>query len=227
MYKALFASFHIKEQIQMTAKMNFNLDLRNVQEQVDANIKEVSHLSHKAILTYAGLWGLAYDKTQSIFGDSKALFDKAEKRGEELESEWMTELKKLRKNPSVEKYPDMVEERVADVSKVAKNLQSDVKEFVGRYVNPNEAVASAENLKIEVEGAVTDAVAAVEKAVESMAEKLVAGYDNLAARDVVEHLKGMSRESLEILKEYEGKNKNRVTVLREIDTLLETPEAVA
>jgi hypothetical protein len=121
----------------------------------------------------------------------------------------------------------MVEERVADVSKVAKNLQSDVKEFVGRYVNPNEAVASAENLKIEVEGAVTDAVAAVEKAVESMAEKLVAGYDNLAARDVVEHLKGMSRESLEILKEYEGKNKNRVTVLREIDTLLETPEAVA
>ena len=49
----------------MTAKMNFNLDLRNVQEQVDANIKEVSHLSHKVILTYAGLWGLAYDKTQS------------------------------------------------------------------------------------------------------------------------------------------------------------------
>jgi len=215
----------------MTAKMNFNLDLRNVQEQVDANIKEVTHVGHKAILTYAGLWGLAYDKTQSVFGDSKALFDKAEKRGEELESEWMSEIKKMRKNPTVEKYTDMVEERVADVSKVAKNLQTEVKGFVGRYVNPNEAVATAENLKIEVEDAVSNATATVEKQVEkvvdSIAEKLVAGYDSLAAKDVVEHLKGMNRKSLETLKEYEAGNKNRVTVLREIDTLLETPELVA
>jgi UDP-glucose 4-epimerase len=65
------------------------------------------------------------------------------------------------------------------------------------------------DVAIEVQAVVTEAV--------------VAGYDEMPAKDVVAMLPTFSNEMLAKVREYEASNKNRVTVLREIDALLEAP----
>ena len=67
--------------------MNVNIDLRNLQEQVGENGDQVRKYAHKAALAYTGLWAMAYDSAKSGLEGSKELLDKAEKRGEEVETE--------------------------------------------------------------------------------------------------------------------------------------------
>ena len=45
----------------MNDKVTMNIDLRNVQEQVEDSVKQAQTFGRKAVLAYAGLWGLAYD----------------------------------------------------------------------------------------------------------------------------------------------------------------------
>jgi hypothetical protein len=63
--------------------------------------------------------------------------------------------------------------------------------------------------------------------VEKAMEAVIPGYDEMAAKDIVVKLPGMPKEKLVEIREYEVKGKNRVTVLREIDVLLESPDMVS
>lgn len=59
--------------------MNVEMNLSN---ETVVNTRE---FAHKAVLAYAGLWGMAYDSVKYGIENSQELLEKAEKRGEELE----------------------------------------------------------------------------------------------------------------------------------------------
>lgn len=194
----------------MSEKVNMNIDLRNVQEQVEDGVKQAQTFSRKAMLAYAGFWGLAYDKAQELWTDSVKLLEKAEKRGEDIETEWMQQVNKVQEKPEVKRVVDYVEDQVDHVSKNAKSVVAEVEKFLAQFQPAAGNVQSAvKDVAIQVEAAVAEAV--------------VEGYDEMPAKDVVAMLPSLSKEMLVKVRDYEAANKNRVTVLREIDALLETP----
>jgi tetrahydromethanopterin S-methyltransferase subunit F len=193
----------------MTDKVTMNIDLRNVQEQVEDGVKQAQTFGRKAVLAYAGMWGLAYDKAQELWGEGGKLLEKAEKRGEDLEAEWMQQFNKVQEKPEVKRVVVYVEDQVDHVSKNAKSVVAEVEKFLGQFQPATANMQSAvKDVAIEVQAAVTEAV--------------VEGYDEMPAKDVIAMLPSFSKEMLAKVREYEAANKNRVTVLREIDEMLET-----
>jgi uncharacterized lipoprotein len=173
-------------------------------------VKHAQTFSHKAVLAYAGMWGLAYDKVQELWAESGKLLEKAEKRGEDIETEWMQQFNKVQEKPEVKKVVGYVEDQVDHVSKNAKSVVAEVEKFLAQFQPAASNVqAAVKDVAIEVQAVVTEAV--------------VAGYDEMPAKDVVAMLPTFSNEMLAKVREYEASNKNRVTVLREIDALLEAP----
>ncbi|MFO7634425.1 MAG: hypothetical protein R6W76_17885 [Caldilinea sp.] len=198
----------------MSDKVTMNIDLRNVQEQVEDGVKQAQTMGRKALLTYAGMWGLAYDKAHDLWGEGAKLIDKAEKRGEDIEAEWMKQFNKVQEKPEVKRVVDYVEDQVDHVGKNAKSVVAEVEKFLAQFQPAAGNVQSAmKDVAIEVQAAVTEAV--------------VEGYDEMPAKDVVAMLPSFSKEMLVKVREYEAANKNRVTVLREIDAMLETPAEAA
>lgn len=198
----------------MSEKMIMSIDLRNLQEQLEDNIKQVRTLSRKAVLAYAGMWGLAYDKAQELLNEGAKLLEKAEKRGEDIEAEWLERLNKMQEKPEVKRVVGYVEDQVDSVSKNAKSIVAEVEKFLAHFQPAAGTVQEAvKDVAIEVKAAAVEAV--------------VEGYDEMPAKDVIAMLPSLSKETLMKLREYEAANKNRVTVLREIDALLEAPAEAA
>lgn len=189
----------------MADKVTMNIDLRNVQEQVEDGVKQAQTFGRKTVLAYAGLWGLAYDKGREFWAEGAKLMDKAEKRGEELEHEWLDQFNKVQKNPEVKKVVGYVEEQYDSVSKNAKSVVTEVEKFLAQFNPAGE----------KVETMVKDVIIEVKEAV-------VEGYDEMPAKDVIAMLPSMPNELLVRVREYEVSNKGRVTVLREIDAMLDT-----
>ena len=187
----------------MNEKTMVNVDLRDVQEKVEDGVKSAQDMGRKFALAYVGMWGLAYDKAQELWDAGMELMDKAEKRGEELEQEMNKRFDKLQEKPEVKKVVDAVEDRVDMVSKNAKSVVVEVEKFLGQFQPKAE-----------------EAVKAVTIEVENVMDKIMPGYDELAAKDIVGKLAVLPKEKLIEIREYEVRGKNRVTVLREIDVLL-------
>lgn len=194
----------------MSDKVTMNIDLRNVQEQVEDSVKQAQTFGRKAVLAYAGLWGMAYDKSRDFWTEGVKLMDKAEKRGEELEHEWLDQFNKVQKNPEVKKVVDYVEEQYDSVSKNAKSVVTEVEKFLAQFNPAGE----------RVESMVKDVIIEVKEAI-------VEGYDEMPAKDVIAMLPKLPKDLLVKVREYEANNKGRVTVLREIDDLLEAPAEAA
>ncbi|HQY93459.1 MAG: hypothetical protein WAU00_16955 [Caldilinea sp.] len=193
----------------MSDKVTMNIDLRNVQEQVEDSVKQAQTFSRKAVLAYAGMWGLAYDKAQEFWAEGGKLIEKAEKRGEELETGWMNQFNKVQEKPEVKRVVDYVEDQVDHVGKNAKSVVAEVEKFLGQFQPGTNVQSAVKDVAIEVQAAIAEAV--------------VEGYDEMPAKDVIAMLPSFSKEMLLKVREYEIANKNRVTVLREIDAVLETP----
>lgn len=192
----------------MSDKVTMNIDLRNVQEQVEDGVKQAQTFGRKAVLAYAGMWGLAYDKAQELWAESGKLLEKAEKRGEDIETEWMQQFNKVQEKPEVKRVVGYVEDQVDHVSKNAKSVVAEVEKFLAQFQPAaSNMQATVKDVAIEVQAAVTEAV--------------VEGYDEMPAKDVIAMLPSFSKDMLAKVREYEVGNKNRVTVLREIDELLE------
>ncbi|MBK8048942.1 MAG: hypothetical protein IPK16_18560 [Anaerolineales bacterium] len=180
-----------------------NVDLRNVQETVENSVKDAQDFGRKTVLATVGMWGLAYDKAVEMWKYSGEMVDKAEKRGEELEIEWNKQFNELQKNPEVKKVVDYGKDSVDVISKNAKSVVAEVEKFLGQFQPKVEEVAKDVAIKVE-----------------SAMETIMPGYDELSAKDIVAKLPAMPKEVLVEMREYEVSNKNRVTVIREIDAML-------
>jgi hypothetical protein len=198
----------------MSEKSAMNVDLRDVQEKVEDGVQSAKNMSRKVVLASIGVWGLAYDKAQEMWDASMSLVDKAEKRGEEIEQDLGKRFNKMQEQvqeqPQVKKVVDVVDNSYDHVSKNAKSVVAEVEKFLGQF-------------QAKTEEAAKDVAIEVEKAMDAV----LPGYDEMAAKDIVGKLPGMPKEALIEIREYEVKGKNRVTVLREIDVLLESPDTVA
>ena len=198
----------------MIEKTTANVDLREMQEKVEDGMKSAQDMSRKFALAYVGMWGLAYDKAQEMWDASMGLVDKAEKRGEEIEQDFGKRFNKMQEQvqeqPQVKKVVDVVDNGYDTVSKNAKSVVAEVEKFLGQF-------------QAKAEEAAKDVAIEVEKAMDAV----LPGYDEMAAKDIVGKLAALPKEKLIEIREYEVKGKNRVTVLREIDVLLETPDVVA
>lgn len=193
----------------MSENTAMNVDLRQAQEKVEDSMKQAQDFGRKAVLATVGMWGLAFDKAEEFWKASMDLVDKAEKRGEEVEQEWVKQFDKMQENPEVKKVVVYVEDQVDVVSKNAKSVVAEVEKFLAQFQPKVEEVAKDVAIKVE-----------------SVVDAMMPGYDELSAKDVVAKLGELPKAKLVELREYEGKNKNRVTVLREIDVMLEAPETV-
>jgi hypothetical protein len=193
----------------MSEKSAMNVDLRDVQEKVEDGVQSAKNMSRKAVLASVGVWGLAYDKAQDLWGTGMSMVDKAEKRGEVLEQDFGKRFNKVQEQPQVKKVVGAVEDSYDVVSKNAKTVVAEVEKFLAQF-------------QPKAEDAMKDVVIEVEKVM----EVVIPGYDEMAAKDIVAKLPGMPKEKLIEIREYEVKSKNRVTVLREIDVLLESPDTV-
>ena len=194
----------------MSEQMPVDVDLRNVQETVEDSVKKAQEYGRRAYLATIGMWGLGYDKAQDFWKGGMSIVDKAEKRGEELENAVGQQFGKIQENRDLKKVRGYVEDQVDGVSKNAKSVVAEVERFLMQFQPKVEEVAK--DVKIQVEG---------------MLEAVIEGYDEMPAKEIVAKLGDLPKVKLVELREYEVQNKNRVTVLREIDAMLEAPETVA
>jgi len=202
--------------------MNIELKLRNPQD-----IENVREIAHKAILAYAGLWGMAYDSAKYGLENSQELLEKAEKRGEEMEQEFSKwydryldqatdEFGKLRERygENFEGVKEVITENTKGVKDVVAENAKGVTDKVLAAVRPG---ANGE----DVQETVIEVAEAAEETVKAPFED----YDSLTAKELIAKFDGMDDKALEMIREYEAATKNRVTVLRELDERLQAVAA--
>lgn len=219
----------------MEVRLNVkNIDLREAQEQVDNNLRQVREVSRKAILAYAGLWGMAYDEAAAILEKGKDVLNRAEHRGESLEAAANEQLRKVREEAQsrfnaveakVESLQDKVMNRAGRVEdKVEFDVEVQVERVLERLGIPSRERINKLSTEIEALSQKIDAQLAARThvvAVEQETALPLANYADLTAREVNALLDGLTMVELLEIKRYEEAHENRVTVVREIDRRLE------
>lgn len=213
-----------------------NIDLREAQEKVDDNLRQVREAGRKAILAYAGLWGMAYDEAMTVVNKGKAVFDKAEDRGEKLEAAANRRTEKVRTQAEeqlkavearIEKVRSRFSKRAEKVEEaIEEDLENQVERVLERLGIPSRERISKLSAEIEALSQKIDAQLAAKQEVvvpiENAAPMLpIANYSEMTAKEIVPQLEKLTKDELAVVKRYEENTQARVTVLREIDRLLE------
>lgn len=224
----------------MAAKIN----MRTVQENVEDTTKMAREFRRKAMHAYLGMWGLGYDAGKSVYHDGWKWIEKAEKRGEEVEKELAKVVKAYQKDfpGEVSKLAHSAEETAKDVAKDVTGHADKVTKTMHKYFNQyvsspiaatveeigvkavdtaESAVANTQKVVNEAAGAAQEQLKEAQAVVESSVDKIWKGYDDLSVKDIAAGLETKSMMQLEALRDYEVSNKNRVTVLREIDARMQ------
>ena len=214
--------------------MSANINMRGIQESVEDSAKKVREAGRKAMLAYLGVWGMSFDFSKSVYKDGWTWVEKAEKRGEGVEKEIMDLLAAYQKDfpGEVKKLAHNVESEVKTVTKdvtfQAEKVTKNLEKYFEKYVRRGAAAEVVEEIKVNGESAVKKVKAVVKESmeeaqemVESAAEAVWKGYDSLSVKDIMAGLETKSVKDLQFVRDYEAANKNRVTVLREIDARLQ------
>lgn len=211
-----------------------NIDLRNAQEMVEDNVKQMQKTGRKVALAYAGLLGMAYDEAKAILERGRKMVNEAEDRGEKLEAAAVRQAKSVRRGvekrvKSAEKEVEKVQKRFTkslrrSEAKAENEIDVQVERVLERLGIPSrdrivKLSAEIEALSRKIDQAVVQAEAEV------VGEPLP-GYDTLTAREIVDRMAEMDSAQLTQLKAYELTHDKRVTVTREADRLLEMHGAV-
>lgn len=218
-----------------------NIDLRDAQEQVDNNLRQIRQAGRKAVLAYAGLWGMAYDEAMTLLDQSKHVLDKAEDRGEELEAEANRRTEKVRAQAeeqlkAMESRFDKVRNRFArQADEMEESVEADLENQVERVLErlgiPSRERISKLSIEIEALSQKIDAQLAAKPEVSVQAEGEVmvvpiAGYNEMTAREIIAMLGSFGKGELVAIKSYEVSNEGRVTILREVDRLIQGTNTV-
>ena len=204
----------------MNVKMDVNL--RTVQEQVEDNVQQVRTYSNKALFAYIGLWGLAYDYAKDAYTNSSTLFEKAEHRGEEMVRDLNDQLDRVQTQAGdqTKKVRNVVEEQVDTVSKtISANSEMMQK-------NANKVLSRVGISGADLAEEVTSTVIEVKSDLEDLVVPFK-GYDDMTAKELTAKLDSAGKKTLKTARAYEAGTKNRVTVLRHIDDLLNEGEKAA
>ncbi|MBX3051169.1 MAG: phasin family protein [Caldilineaceae bacterium] len=216
-----------------------NVDLRNTQEMVEDNVKQMQKTGRKVARTYAGLLAMAYDGAMTIVKQGRQMVIKAENRGEKMEAATVRQVKNARKG--VEKQVKKAEKEVQEVQKrltkqvrrsetqAENEIDAQVERVLERLGIPSRDRIVKLSTEIEAlsrkidQGLVQADIPMAAPTTAPMAAPL-ADYESMTAREIVALLGGMSAGKMAEVRAYEMAHDNRVTITREIDRLLETGE---
>lgn len=231
-----------------------NIDLRNAQEAVEDNVKQMRKTGRKVALTYAGLLGMAYDEAKAILDRGRKMVSEAESRGEKLENEARRQVKSARKD--VEKQ---VKQQVKGVEKEVEKVQKRFTKQVRRSEAKaeNEMDAQVERVLERLGIPSRDRIIKLSAEIEALSRKIdrelvqngemqngetqngevknggtewetpLPAYDTMTAREIVALMDGMNESQLAAIKAYEMAHDNRVTITREVDRRLESTDESA
>ncbi len=212
----------------MNAKMNMPMDtsLRNVEGQAEDTLKMAIRLGRKTFFIYAGLLGMAYDKAKALLTNSMELVDEAEHRGETIVQDAGKRVDAWRDqaNDKVAHWRGDVEHRVQAAStELSENVKTAEKKVEQKAEQVMECLglagenAAAEPMTIEI----TELVVMEPELVEPLT-----GYDEMTAKEVIEHLTDLGEDVMRLVSEYEATYKKRVTVLQAVEERLARMEPV-
>jgi len=188
-------------------------NVRTTTENLDESVQTVRKVARSAVLASVGLAGLAYDQVKSLWNGGANLLQKAEKRGEQMESDFS------------QRVTELEERTKSEIQKAKEQTQQNVRQNVDRVVRrtKSEAAETAESTLAETGVATQDQVtelsqdiAVVEEKVEQLAEPLP-GYSTMSATAIKERLEGLQRSELEAIREYELAHANRRTLIEAVD----------
>lgn len=206
-----------------------NIDLRNAQETVEDNVKQMQKTGRKVALAYAGLFGLAYDEAKAILERGRKMVSQAESRGEKMEAATRRQAKSARQG--VEKRVQKAEK---EVEKIQKRLVKQVRR--SEATAENEMDSQVEKVLERLGIPSRERIVKLSAEIEALSRKIdqevlqaggtkwvapLAAYNTLTAREIVALLDGMDTGKLAEVKAYELAHDNRVTITREVDRLLE------
>ena len=209
----------------MTAKIN----MRTVQENIEDNSKKARELGRKAMLAYLGVWGMGYDAGKAAYKDGWKWVDKAEKRGEKVEKALVKVVKAYQKDFPGEvtklahNAEDVAKDVAKDVSAQADKVSKSMQKVWDQYVS-HPAAEAVEEIGVKAVEAGEAVQAKIEESklqAVTLVDGIWKGYDELSVKDITAGLEKKSMTQLEELRDYEVGNKNRVTVLREIDARMQ------
>jgi transposase len=222
----------------MEVRLNVrNIDLRDTQEKVDNNIRQIRDTSRRAVLAYAGLWGMAYDEAATLLNKGKSMLEEAEHRGETMESAATERVKKVGRQAKsrlqeVEARVDSLQGKISSRAeraegKVEYDLEVQVERVLDRLGIPSRDRIMKLSEEIEALSLKLDAQMAVERGmvVKVEAEPVVlpvVDYTELTAKEIVTMLDKLTIAELVEIKRFEEEHENRVTVLREVNRRIES-----
>ncbi len=231
----------------MTTKLN--LDLRNVQEQVEDNVKRLSQLNRRGVLAYVGLWGVIYDQAKALVEEGANWIDQVEQRGMKLEetlndqlltldNQAAHELKKWRAR--LQPKPQAVNRETTSATiSVEREIEQRIEQILTHLGIPHrdrlerlsrEIDALSRKLDEQLQQAQTieaeEQATKQQSAEEPEAALPLPDYDKLNAKTVMSQLKQLDAEQLQAVRAYESAHAARVTVMREIDQQLKRDLAV-
>lgn len=222
----------------MEVRLNVrNIDLRDTQEKVDNNIRQIRDASRRAVLAYAGLWGMAYDEATTLLNKGKSMLEKAEHRGETMENAATERVKKVGEQAKnrlqkAEARVDSLQGKISSRAeraegKVEYDLETQVERVLDRLGIPSRDRIIKLSEEIEALSLKLDAQMAVERGmvVKVEAEPVtlpLINYTELTAKEIVTMLDKLTIAELVEIKRFEEAHENRVTVLREVNRRIES-----
>ena len=196
------------------------IELENkVEEQVNGALNRVQDATRKSFFAYLGIWGVAYDGAVGVVDYSKRMFNKAVERGSNVEQSVREEAQGRVANveDQASEVRDHLKKRWRDSE---QELESQIEAALNRLELPSQSSLTALNDKIDRLNDKIDGLLVTEETEIVVAQPLP-DYDKFTAKKIVGMLDKLTIEELVQVKQYEMAHENRVTVLREVDSLLE------
>ncbi len=200
----------------MKTKIEVETIPAKVESSLSGQIKQLKSVGRTAVLAYLGMWGLAYDGAQELLTQSQRFVKRAERRGGVVEDKAVTRARRTVKRARY-KVQDQVKEMEAAVERLPLVPQTEaaVKSAKAKLETVSKNLAErVESMKPEV--VVVETPADVEVVPEPLP-----GYDTMTAKVIIKELQSLPVSKVMEVREYEMTHENRVTVLREADTLIQ------
>ena len=188
-----------------------NGEMEEAEATLVENLKQLQKVPRNVVLAYAGFWGLAYDEAKALVDRSRDVFDRAEDKGEKLETEARERVREVYRRAETE-VEDEVQEQVGETLEAMDVPTQTQLDQLGRKID-------AVDRKLDRLAEKMEKILLIE-AEEGVKEPLP-GYDELTAREIVKQLPRLTVAQLLAVRQYELAGENRVTVLRAVDERVE------
>ncbi len=206
-----------------------SVNLHDLQRKTEDLMKESQSVTRSVVRTYVGLWGMAGDSMKSAWNAAMHFANRAEKRG-------------LKVQQDLDKQAETLSNRASGELKEWRGRMRHSKESVAKEIDAGEKVAE-EEIEKQIEKVLMrlgiptrDRLDKLSREIEELSAKIdqellrhdqplveppFPDYDEMNVETVSAQFDALDDIKLMEVRSYEATHRNRVTILREVDRLLE------